>query len=67
MTIKTVSVNQKANDVLNELTARYLESICELFGHDININDTDWQTVFDLKEIAMEKCEELGLQLEFED
>lgn len=61
--MKKVQLHQKTSEVIDELTAQYLENICKLFGHNITINDTDWQTVYDLKEKVLNKVEELGLKI----
>lgn len=63
--MKTVQVDPKASDELDEMTARYLEDVCALFGHNIHIEDTDWQTVYDLTMIIVEQCATLGLIMKF--
>jgi len=61
--MKTVELNDKANDVLNEATARFLEAVCDLFGHDVHIEDVDWQVVYDAKMDIIAHCESLGLDI----
>ena len=62
--MKTVQLNENINTVLNELSAQVLEKVCTLYGHEVNINDTEWQAVYDLKEHVFNSIEQLGLIIE---
>ena len=62
--MKTVQLNSAANDVLNEMTAQFLEKVCSLYGHQVHIEDTDWQVVYDLKLDIINRIEGLGLKIE---
>jgi hypothetical protein len=56
--------NQRINEVLNESTSRFVEGVCKIFTHDIHIEDTNWQVVYNLKEEIIKVCEGLGLIIE---
>jgi len=66
--MKKVINNQNIEDTINELTATYLEKVCEAFGHERNIEDVDWQIVYDLKvRIFGEFLPALGYEVVYEE
>lgn len=63
--VVTVKHNQKIDDVVNEKLAQFMEEVAGLYGISIIVEDTDWQTVYDLKVELLNKMEELGIVINY--
>jgi hypothetical protein len=50
-----VEMNTYVNDILNTITAEYLENVVKLFKKEYVVSDTDWQVVYDVKAEILEK------------
>lgn len=59
----SVKNNQKANDVVNEKLAQFVEDVARLYGVKIFIEDTDWQVIYDLKADLFKSMESLGVNI----
>lgn len=66
--MKKSKLNEQQNDLLNEMTATYLEQVCKLFGREHIIDDVEWELVYDLKAQVLEEIlPQLGLSVELEE
>lgn len=61
--IVEITNNQKADDVVNEKLAQFVEQVASLYGVKIFIEDTDWQVIYDLKVHLHEALEGIGIKL----
>lgn len=63
MEVIEITNNQKAEDVVNEKLAQFVEEVARLYGVKIHVEDTDWQVIYDLRVNLHEALEKLGVKL----
>lgn len=60
---KIVNINQEQHDVITNLLADHLEDVMRVLGHNHNIDDVEWQVVYDIKSHILDELTKFGLEI----